>query len=475
MENKNNTSALKKILGFGAVVVLIILIASGGPGKIFGDSEKRVTEPTQRETSAHSSKQETQEEPVVTGVSFTDPEKHGSTNVYLHVQTSRFLHSFDSLTNEKQRAIYRAIEHVAGSITDQKDEHAYDTEPFELTGSYILKSADDYDMRAAYVAFKEDNPQVFWLNTYRLSSFDRKTVVYMKSLYSAAETEKMKMQISADIAAFFGRLDSSMSAYEKEKAIHDYLIEICTYNKEIESALSDPEKREEIYYRKPMLSTAYGALHDREAVCAGYSRAFQLLCQCAGLDCVCINGFARNEGEYDIVNDGHAWNAAKLSGDWYMIDTTWDDNDDDFYKYFYFNLTSSQIRMNHMMNTWETDSDGVLKWNTNLYLPNCIAETYNYYAFDSNCLTVTDPGDDQIVSELMKAVNAGRDHVTLYLDPNQLSFDQAYEALLDRGEDSYMQRYFYAVLDRTGYQQFSYRHWAEGSRNAVFIRFSLSY
>ena len=48
-------------------------------------------------------------------------------------------------------------------------------------------------------------------------------------------------------------------------------------------------------------------------VCAGYSAAFSLLCGNEDLEAIEISG------------GGHAWNRAKINGQWYNMDCTWDD------------------------------------------------------------------------------------------------------------------------------------------------------
>ena len=48
-------------------------------------------------------------------------------------------------------------------------------------------------------------------------------------------------------------------------------------------------------------------------VCAGYSAAYSLLCGSEDLDAIEMSG------------SGHAWNRAKIDGEWYNMDCTWDD------------------------------------------------------------------------------------------------------------------------------------------------------
>ena len=73
-------------------------------------------------------------------------------------------------------------------------------------------------------------------------------------------------------------------------------------------------------------------------VCAGYSAAFRLLAEEAGLEAIVVTGFL----------DGtlaHAWNKVKIDDEWYVVDTTNNDNE------FFFNA---------LLNLPDSVSDGVL-------------------------------------------------------------------------------------------------------------------
>lgn len=68
-------------------------------------------------------------------------------------------------------------------------------------------------------------------------------------------------------------------------------------------------------YDLPTHFGADGALLGGKAVCSGYSKAFDLMMTIAGIPCDIISSTSMS----------HAWNAVKLGGNWYMVDTTWDD------------------------------------------------------------------------------------------------------------------------------------------------------
>lgn len=68
----------------------------------------------------------------------------------------------------------------------------------------------------------------------------------------------------------------------------------------------------------PLAWNAYGALYYGDALCEGYSNAYKLLCDKAGIECVSVSG-SYNGGP-------HAWDLVHgNNGAWYMVDPTFDD------------------------------------------------------------------------------------------------------------------------------------------------------
>lgn len=73
-------------------------------------------------------------------------------------------------------------------------------------------------------------------------------------------------------------------------------------------------------------ASAEVAFKNRKAVCGGYARLFQELAQRAGMECEVVSGYAKGYGS--SVNQpgneiNHAWNAVKITGRWYLVDSTW--------------------------------------------------------------------------------------------------------------------------------------------------------
>ncbi|MBX3226830.1 MAG: hypothetical protein KF837_05935 [Labilithrix sp.] len=61
----------------------------------------------------------------------------------------------------------------------------------------------------------------------------------------------------------------------------------------------------------------------RVGVCAGYAKLMVLLGKASGDEIHYVVGDARSQSA-PLEGEGHAWNAAKIDGAWYLIDATWD-------------------------------------------------------------------------------------------------------------------------------------------------------
>lgn len=98
-----------------------------------------------------------------------------------------------------------------------------------------------------------------------------------------------------------------MSDWEKELALHDYVVDHCQYTLDILA---------------PHSGDALGFFRYGECRCAGYCDTFRLLGQLAGLEVEMIGGPTSRD---DSGSKGHAWNLVRLDGLWYVVDVSWDD------------------------------------------------------------------------------------------------------------------------------------------------------
>ncbi|WP_394751199.1 transglutaminase domain-containing protein [Spongiimicrobium salis] len=65
------------------------------------------------------------------------------------------------------------------------------------------------------------------------------------------------------------------------------------------------------------------ALESRKGVCEHYAQLFHRMCALAGVKSYVIAGYTRQEGDMDIADLDHAWNAVEIGKKHYFIDATW--------------------------------------------------------------------------------------------------------------------------------------------------------
>ena len=175
-----------------------------------------------------------------------------------------------------------------------------------------------------------DHPELFWLYNGTEASIFLATPQEQKEsgkydvyffFREPYEDFEEKMTAFNDAAeAFLSDIDTSAGDAETARAIHDKLIETVTYNTPV---MYDST---EAGYRN-LAHTAYGALvadsdgNKNYAVCDGYSQAFLYLLQQCGIEGALVTGLAGSDAD----KGGHAWSLVKLDGDWYEVDSTWND------------------------------------------------------------------------------------------------------------------------------------------------------
>ncbi|MDE6259817.1 MAG: S-layer homology domain-containing protein [Oscillospiraceae bacterium] len=145
--------------------------------------------------------------------------------------------------------------------------------------------------------------------------------------YDQANTRD-KAAIDAAIAAAKGEIGelTGASRYEKVKALYDWVCNNVEYaHYRVGTAGYNAEEAAKFANGWRGYQTAYSALVERVTVCAGYSKAFKLLCDAYGIPCAIITG---NAGGSGLPQDWgpHAWNYVQMDdGKWYGIDCTWGD------------------------------------------------------------------------------------------------------------------------------------------------------
>ncbi len=124
----------------------------------------------------------------------------------------------------------------------------------------------------------------------------------------------------------------------RARQIHDWLVDNCKYMTEGTKYGEVKDAKHNIEFHSVTgLFLSYGLEGVGETVCDGYAAAFQMLAKYAHIE------------SYMLINDeeDHAWNLAKLDGNWYHLDCTWDDQiiekKGESYRYRFFMKTTAQM------------------------------------------------------------------------------------------------------------------------------------
>jgi len=212
---------------------------------------------------------------------------------------------YETLTN-KQKIIYEQL--VTGIEKNHKEIR-------------LRPSASESDAELAMNMIYNDYPEFFWLDGGAVFWFSGKKVSSIEPtcLDILNEQEAMNKAINEIISGMPASADTD---YKKALYLHDALIYWADYDWD-----------GNIYDQSP-----YSALVLRSTVCAGYTRAYQLLLNKVGISSWHVGGTSGG------VN--HTWNQVWIGDQCVYTDVTWDDAGN-YPLYDYFSLNLEQMSIDH--------------------------------------------------------------------------------------------------------------------------------
>lgn len=228
-------------------------------------------------------------------------------------------------------------------MVDSKGQHLYRqifANATVMNAAFVpIEAVPVSQLKNVVMAVYNDHPELFWLNTVFTCKYDKNKICAELEL----EFNMTKEELATASSEFFNttnnlltQVENLATPYEKERRLHDMLIERIEYEKGADKNQS-----------------AYSALVEGKSVCAGYARAYQYLMQRLGIPCYYCTGFAGTD---------HAWNIVALDDGYYNVDLTWDDTPEG--EYDYFNRTDSDYAGTHV------------RRDLSVNLPKCEGERY---------------------------------------------------------------------------------------------------
>lgn len=252
-----------------------------------------------------------------------------------------------SLLSEEEKEIYLKVEEAIDKLNESISFN---------TKSEDVKIKDS--ISRAINAYIYDNPRVFYLSSdYKIviSNFVISKKVEIKLSYYMKDKEQIQECLSkmdSRVGEIINQnVKQNMSNYNKELVVHDFLVSSIKYY-DYTDINSIPSVKH----------TAYGALVDKEAVCDGISKAFMIIMEELGIKCILATGVTNNVP--------HAWNIVELDGDYYNVDLTSNQIEEDgknIPMHAYFNITNEELLKTHTIDK----KFGIYE---------AIGTKYNYYA-----------------------------------------------------------------------------------------------
>jgi len=190
------------------------------------------------------------------------------------------------------------------------------------------------ELQRVFFLLRLDHPELFWAVSFRYSYYEDASHVlaepeYLMDKNKLREHQKAMQSRSEKLL----RPARSLSPWEQEQYIHDFICENITYDK----------------LKKPYSHEIIGALGQGVAVCEGIAKSVKLLCDGLGLPCIIALSDANPEKG---IKYRHVWNVVELGGRWYHLDATFDNSltradPESGIRYDYFNLDDARFFRDH--------------------------------------------------------------------------------------------------------------------------------
>lgn len=215
--------------------------------------------------------------------------------------------------NSDERKFWDALDHVCYQyLTSQDDAIGQQTREGIVYMPNIYESPIYYSTltleRAAeiFLMFNYSNPQYYFMDGVYV--YIESSNIFVPTFYeefrSGSARSKATQAMKNTITSWESTIASAGSTEQKAKAAHDLIAKKVQYD---DNYLTNPDN--------PFHQSAYSVFCDDHSVCAGYTKAFEMLMNGAGIDTIAV------------LSTDHAWNMIRINDSWYHMDCTWDDLD----------------------------------------------------------------------------------------------------------------------------------------------------
>lgn len=284
-------------------------------------------------------------------------------------------YGYDLLANDTYKGVYQDLVAACEAFTKSDNDATLVSDNIygALTVTVEENTLRTSELDAILCSLYYDHPEFYWLDsfayTYNTSNYIVSITAFCSNEYRLGTTRTaLNTKMDTEIKRYLNLVNGVSSDYKKELIIHDEIINQVQYAFDNNG---NPSVEKWAHSIVGVFDTSYNRV-----VCEGYAKAFQLLMNACGIECIYVPGTANGSG--------HGWNKVKLDGDWYNVDVTWDDptsgNGTPILSHDYFNVTDAKLLTNHTPGN--TMSTGINSWCYSLPVSNAII--YKYVNSDSS-------------------------------------------------------------------------------------------
>ncbi len=239
--------------------------------------------------------------------------------VHIYADIDKKVNSNYVIKNASNKNYSSSIKYIYYSLLDETEKDIYN-DIYDAITKYdediLLTNIDIDNINNIMHAVLYDHPEIFWIDIeYGIAKTNNMTRLIFKYKYDIDTINDNIAKINNEVDRIVSEANKLNTDYEKELYVHDILSKEVTYNKRLVDDQS-----------------IYSLFINKEAVCTGYAKAFQLIMTRLGIPTYTVTGY---------TTENHTWNLIELEDGFYNVDVTYDDlGDITLYKYFNQNDTS---------------------------------------------------------------------------------------------------------------------------------------
>lgn len=269
------------------------------------------------------------------------------------------------------------------------------------------------EVERVWFVLYHDSPELFQLEGSYSYSYISGTVTDVSPDYRLNRTEydARSRHIRMRFDQVKGFFPADAGDYEKEYTIAKNIIQNCHY-----LAAGDT-------------STAYAdaCLYNGYSQCSGYSRSFSLMMRMAGIPCAEV---------ISVPEEKHEWNMARINGEWYNVDVTFDDGtEEDYHRPFLPGQNEFLLHFNLPSRLFTKHNPDLAK--TPFTLPSCTAIRDNYVYREGIYIPAgTRDPVGEINREIEKRTREGKTRFVIMVDDGSADLDGIQKQIIIPGSAS---------------------------------------